>query len=223
MSIFLSQDNLNTIIELPVMPERITFSNGTQNQTYHSSALGEINWLTGDALEGISFNSWFPGEGEKTGLTNYRTVNSPKSYIDAIKAMKKSNVETRLVITELDISMPVSIETFEYSQIGGSGGEYEYSMAFKEYRAFDVTEVKSITIRLNDIAEEVEEVASISNVDRPDEKQPPQTHIVVSGESLWLIAKKNLNDGSKYNEIAQLNDITEPYLIFPGQELVMPT
>lgn len=50
------------------------------------------------------------------------------------------------------------------------------------------------------------------------------TYLVVKGDSLWSIAQKQLGDGRRYLEIYKLNQslISNPSLIFIGQELVLP-
>lgn len=45
---------------------------------------------------------------------------------------------------------------------------------------------------------------------------------VEGGDSLWSIAVKNYGDGFKWVEIAKANKITNPDLLYKGQELVLP-
>lgn len=45
------------------------------------------------------------------------------------------------------------------------------------------------------------------------------THTVVKGDTLWGIADRYLNDGTKYKQIATLNNIKSPYYIYVGQVL----
>lgn len=47
------------------------------------------------------------------------------------------------------------------------------------------------------------------------------THVVVKGESLSKIARMRLGSEAKWREIAQLNGIGRPYIICPGQFLVL--
>ncbi len=48
-------------------------------------------------------------------------------------------------------------------------------------------------------------------------KQTAKTYVVKNGDSLWKICKQQLNDGTKTREIARLNGIGNPNLIYPGQ------
>jgi len=48
-----------------------------------------------------------------------------------------------------------------------------------------------------------------------------RTYSVIKGDCLWNIALKKLGDGSLYQGIADRNQISDPNLIFPGQELVL--
>ena len=47
-------------------------------------------------------------------------------------------------------------------------------------------------------------------------------YVVQAGDSLWKIAADRLGDGNRYMEIAKLNNIKNPSVIFPGQELEIP-
>lgn len=60
--------------------------------------------------------------------------------------------------------------------------------------------------------------------DGPDEDppRPEKTVTVSSGDTLWGIAEQHLGDGSRFREIADLNDIDNPDLIFPGDEFRLP-
>ena len=48
------------------------------------------------------------------------------------------------------------------------------------------------------------------------------TYTVKSGDSLSLIAQNILKDISRWPEIATLNNISNPALIYPGQVLTLP-
>ena len=50
-------------------------------------------------------------------------------------------------------------------------------------------------------------------------KSTVKYHTVSSGDQLWAIAEKYYGNGTKYKEIAKLNNIKSPYTIYPGQKL----
>jgi nucleoid-associated protein YgaU len=43
-----------------------------------------------------------------------------------------------------------------------------------------------------------------------------RTHVVVRGDTLWDIAKKYVDDPSRYPELAELSNLRNPDLIHPG-------
>ena len=43
------------------------------------------------------------------------------------------------------------------------------------------------------------------------------THTVVKGDTLWGIAERYLGDGLKYKQLATINNIKNPNLIYVGQ------
>jgi nucleoid-associated protein YgaU len=49
-----------------------------------------------------------------------------------------------------------------------------------------------------------------------------RVHVVKSGESLWIIAKKELGDGSRWKEIQELNGLKKPEAIKIGMKLKLP-
>lgn len=58
----------------------------------------------------------------------------------------------------------------------------------------------------------------------PGPSQPLSVYRVVSGDSLWQISSRLCGDGSRWREIyeANRNQISDPNLIYPGQEFVVP-
>lgn len=66
-----------------------------------------------------------------------------------------------------------------------------------------------------------------NNVSTPSVSTRPaligyETYTVKSGDSLWGIAVRMLGNGNRYKEIAELNGISAPYIIYPNQILRIP-
>ena len=60
--------------------------------------------------------------------------------------------------------------------------------------------------------------------EKPSQPASSDTYTVVSGDSLWKIASKQLGNGNRWTEIYDLNKdtIKSPSVIFVGQILKMP-
>ena len=74
---------------------------------------------------------------------------------------------------------------------------------------------QSMTIKSNSEGEKVAE----AKVEREETKEPAKSYQVKKGDTLWNIAKKELGAGNKYQDIAKLNNLSNPNLIYPGQIL----
>ncbi len=61
--------------------------------------------------------------------------------------------------------------------------------------------------------------AAPSPVDQTGPSEVPSTHIVKKGETVWGIARKYNADPA---EIIRANNLSRPYRIFPGDELIIP-
>ncbi len=98
-----------------------------------------------------------------------------------------------------------------------------------------VSEEKSAalkTIASEEKSAALETVASEDKVQAENANDPGEkiidtsdgTYEVVKGDCLWNIAKNRLGNGARWTEIYQLNTgiISNPSLIYPGQQLVMP-
>jgi nucleoid-associated protein YgaU len=73
-----------------------------------------------------------------------------------------------------------------------------------------------------ELAGKTDEASNINNNDK--ETTTVTTYTVVKGDCLWMIAKKQLGDGTRYIEIYKLNEntIQNPDMIMIGQKLVLP-
>jgi LysM repeat protein len=68
-----------------------------------------------------------------------------------------------------------------------------------------------------------DEVAPVANeVPAPPAPPAPRTHTVVSGDTLFNIAKQYLGDGNRYMELAKANNIANPDHIEVGQVITIP-
>lgn len=61
-----------------------------------------------------------------------------------------------------------------------------------------------------------------SNINTNNSSELSSVHTVQPGDTMWNIAERELGDGSRQQEIANYNNIKNPSLIQPGQEIKIP-
>jgi len=160
----------------------------------------------------------------------------PKYYLDKFEEHKASEEPVRLIITRqtqtgTDIfttNILVGFEDYNIDEEAGFEGEVIVQLRFREARepqkvlsevVKTYTEAPPPAAPANTPPKVVAEV--VQEYQRP-EKPKKREHTVVSGDTLWAIARRELNDGRRYMEIARLNNIPNPNRIFVGQVLRLP-
>lgn len=208
--IWLSYNNQEEGFQIPVNPGSIEMGDGISSTTYDVSGLGEINVIKNSKLTEYSFNSIFPAR-------EYPFVNSVKilksitvdkvqtnEYVYYITKWMATKRPIRFVFTgdSFSINTPASIESFEWKEVAGSGGDIEYTLKLKKYVFYAA---KKVTFLWD--SKTGEQVGKITAPQRENDKQPPRTHVLAAGESLWLVAKKYLGDEKLWPQIQTLNNI----------------
>lgn len=219
------------LVQLPVNPEDITITGGANNSTSDTVGQGEINDLGFPTLKELTISSFFPKN--YNGELYINTGGSflePDTYIKFFEDIKKAREPFRLIITDIDINMLVSIENFEYTYKYGTD-DVDYELELKEYKEHNIRVLKASSKGYTTV-DSVQKVASASitntNSNRSVEKSVPKTYTVQSGDSLWKIAQKYLGNGNRWNEIYTYNNNKSiiggnPNLIRAGQVLSIPS
>lgn len=198
-------------IRLPVLPEKVKISMGTNDQSVDVAGLGEILIAQSRKATEFSFSSFFPAAAFPGIAVQY--VTKPSALRDKLIEWKNSDKPVHLIITGLDIDVYCRITKFVPTEEGGDVGTVHYDISFKEYREPKVRQVK---VEISTKTATVQQ-----NTARTDNTTPTQTYTVKKGDCLWNIAKKFLGNGAKYMTIFNLNKgiLKNPNLIYPGQVL----
>jgi len=130
LDIFLSINNREQVIKLPVVPPQFRISTGMKNQVYETISQGEIKLIGLPALSGVAMESFFPVK--DYSFVRDRTY-SGWEYVEIIEAWKARRIPIRIIITETPINMAVSIERFDYGIQDGSGDVY-YTLELSEFK-----------------------------------------------------------------------------------------
>lgn len=203
----------NETYPLPVNPEQIEISVVQANEKYNILKLGQIVVPTHMELAKYSFEVEFP-----YSLRHYvETAGDFKTSDYYLKHFSDWRKELKPVLFTANnglgenISSLVLIEELTITEKAGEEGDKYVSFRLSEYREFNPKPTQSGAVYTLGKSSEAE-------------VNPKGTglYVVVSGDSLWAIAKKYYGDGSKYNKIVEANNIKNPSLIFPGQRLVIP-
>ena len=213
MSYSVSFEYNNETHILPVNPEQIEMSIVQANEKYNILKLGQIVVPTHMELTKYSFDAEFP-----YNLRHYvETAGDFKTSDYYLKLFSDWRKELKPVLFKAsnglgeNINSLVLIEELTITEKAGEEGDKYVSFKLSEYKIFNYMKIQS-------------EDGIIFGKSSEAEKNPKGTglYVVVSGDSLWAIAKKYYGDGSKYNKIVEANNIKNPSLIYPGQRLVIP-
>ena len=137
--IFLTDYKTSKTIQLPVNPAELKLKYEGDNSSQSVVNLGEINRLGNLKLVGTTIESTLPCD--TTTYLADDNLQEPQFYINFIKKIQKSKGHMQFVVANTKISMPMTIENFEYGFENGYDEEYVYTLDLKQYREFAAAKV----------------------------------------------------------------------------------
>lgn len=212
---------------MPITPSKVKVKINNQNDTLTLINGEEINILKEPGLTDVSFDLLLP-------QVSYPFTNggaqSADYYLSLFERLKTSKQPFQFILNR---SMPsgrrlfytnltVGMEDYQITDDAEEGFDITVTVSLKQYRHYGT---KTVTIQPAPTPAETP-TATVEQPQRETSQAPQQaTYTVKSGDCLWNIAKKYLGDGSRYNEIYELNKdkITNPNLIYPNQVLTLPS
>ena len=214
-------------VQLPVAPPEMTTKINGRNETIVLMNDGEINIIKKPGLTDIDFEVLLPNV--KYPFSVYPNGFQPATfYLDKLEKLKVSRQPFQFTVNRMmpngnmlfDTNMTVTIEDYEIKESADNGFDITVSITLKQYRAYGN---KKVTIKKGVKSGSTKGNSKSTSKAVVEQKRPtngkttPKTHTVKSGETLWSIAKKYLGDGSKYTELAKINNISNPNVIKAGQ------
>lgn len=212
---------------MPITPSKVKVKINNQNETLTLINGEEINILKEPGLTDVSFDLLLP-------QVSYPFTNggaqSADYYLSLFERLKTAKQPFQFILNR---SMPtgrrlfytnltVGMEDYQITDDAEEGFDITVTVSLKQYRHYGT---KTVTIQPALTPAETP-TATVEQPQRETSQAPQQTtYTVKSGDCLWNIAKKYLGDGSRYNEIYELNKdkITNPNLIYPNQVLTLPS
>ena len=136
MDVFISINNREQVIQLPVIPSEFRIPSPVNNETFTTINQGDIKLIGQRGLKSITLDSFFP-------KNDYPFLRSREhwgwEYVEIIESWIDRRLPIRLIITGTPINIAMSIDSFECGPRDGSGDVY-YSLVLSEFRFLRVTE-----------------------------------------------------------------------------------
>lgn len=205
-------------ILLPVAPSELITEVGGESEKVDLVNIGEGSILKEIGLRRISFVVLLPAV-QYSFVQIEGDFKAPIYYLNQFRQYKMSKKPVSLIVfrkladgSELfSGNIDVSFEKYTVIEKGGEQGDFWVEIHLKEYR--------KITSEIYKMEQKEGQTILEEFGAKREGKEIPNTYIVKKGDSLWKIAQMMLNDGSRYHEIAEKNNIVNPNSIQVGQIL----
>lgn len=207
---WLSYNNGKEKLQLPLNPEVIQVSNGSQTETITVRGLGDYTIIGDPRLRQFSLNSQFP-DNYFPGC-EYPNIPLPRDAVTKIEKWKASGNPIRFIITNTPWNYAVTIEDFNYEEQGGDVDSLYYTLVLQEYRFIKARKLNTKKDKVTGVTKAAVKKTSA----RPVSKVATKTYTVVKGDSLSRIGIKT---GVDWRVIADLNNLKAPYNIQIGKVL----
>lgn len=216
--IYLSINNDTEGFRLPINPEKVEVVMKGGGEGFKVSKLGAVNVPQDVELEEFTIESFFPAQEYNFSLDGQQR---PEFYIEKLKKWFKDRTPVRYIYVNGSFSINVitTIEEFTYDEQFGSS-DVNYKLFLKQYKPFGP---QKMTVKKTSTGNKP---VAVKKKTPPRQNPKPQykTYSLVKGDSLWKVAQKFLHSGTRYPEIAKLNNIKESdYRRLPiGLKLKLP-
>jgi Uncharacterized protein containing LysM domain len=211
-------------ILLPVPPSKLSIEINNKNKTVDLINEGEVNILKTAGLSAIKINVTIPQV--QYPFARYSSGFLPaSSFLKKFEELKANLKPFQFIVTRkmpngkilFDTNMTVSLEKYTILEDAKDQNDVVVELNFKQYRSYGV---KGVTESNGKIMQS----GNARTTENSPQPGSPQTYRVVSGDTLWAIAKRFYGNGAKYSKIfdANRNIIKSPDLIFPNQILTIP-
>ena len=210
---------------LPVPPSKMTTKISNKNKTVTLINDGEVSILKSQGPTEISFDLLLPNV--EYPFADYKNgkFKEAKYFLDKFEKLKLNKTSFQFIGSRelskgkdlFSTNITVPLEDYSIIEDAKEGFDVTASIKLKQYKPFST---KVVQLQTTIAASSSSGVIFIPAKEETPPKVntstiPPYT--VKSGDCLWNICKRFLGDGSKYSQIAKLNNISNPNLIYPGQ------
>ncbi|TCO69498.1 phage portal protein [Marinisporobacter balticus] len=133
MDIFLSINNREQVIQLPIIPASFQIEFSNNNETFNTVSQGDLNIIGNKGLKSFTLETFFPNK-------EYEFAKSKKytgdEFVEIILQWVDRRVPIRVVIINKDggeiVNLAMTIDSFNYGY--DKAGDVVYSLTLKEFR-----------------------------------------------------------------------------------------
>lgn len=213
MEMWWTFDNMSKTYRVPVFPDEIKISCGSQNETVKISGLGECTIIQEPAAKTYTWSSWFPATKDPTW--SHPNVWDPKRYVDDLSKWKDSGKPMRFILksNSWNINVAVTIEQFDISEKAGDVDTIYYTIQLREYRFIKPRKIEE---KKSTKAPTDKTLVVSTKPQRESARTAAKEYRVKSGDTLSIIGRR---EGIPWRDIAAKNGIKAPYIIRVGQVL----
>lgn len=135
MEIFVSINNMESVLQIPVIPPEFTIESPFGVETYNSIQQGDISLVGLRGLKTVTWSSFFPS---KSYPFSAGGSTDAWSYVNTLEGYRDRRVPVRLVMTGgPDLNIAALIPEFTYSEQDGSGDIF-YTITFQEFKFIQI-------------------------------------------------------------------------------------
>lgn len=214
-------------MQFPIAPPTMSIRINNKNETIILMNEGEVNILKKPGLTELEFEVEFPNV--KYPFAVYPNGFQPAShYLEKLEKLKTSQEPFQFIVNRFkpdgsllfDTNMTVSLENYDIEEDAENGFDVKVPIRLKQFRPYGTKKLnikKEPSKAPTSNSNATKQKATVEKTRPTTGKETPKTYTVKSGETLWAIAKKHLGDGSKYTQLAKINNLSNPNNIKVGQ------
>lgn len=191
--------------ELSVNPPEISVTQDNKDKTIDLLNVGEINVPGKRGLVRVTLATFLPDSNSP-----FYTGTAPERIVQAVKKAKNGQKPIRIIISGSDVNTLFNVSSMNETYKEGQGDIY-ISWSFVELRDLNTGQVASFVRRYTDTG----------LCTRSTKRSVPKAVTVQSGDTLWNLARRYYDDGSRWKDIALANDMYEDAPV-PGMRLILP-
>lgn len=208
-------------VQLPVAPSEMSMRINNKNESITLMNEGEVNILKKPGLTNIEFEALLPNVQYPFAI--YPSGFMPATYyLDKLEQLKVSQEPFQFIVNRMkprgdllfDTNLTVALEEYEIQESAENGFDIVVRIFLKQFRPYGN---KRLNVQTSNSNGSTTQKVTVEKQRPTTGKETPKIVTVKSGDTLWAIAKRELGDGSKYTELAKLNNLSNPNLIHPGQ------